>query len=125
MRFSRPIAALLGVLTLIPLVYLAVFLVFVVPKLSSVGRPGGITQPLFGQLTTLSFGLGTAVIGLSLALLAFFAAFAHRTTNVPSDKKGLWVAVLLFGNIIAMPVFWYIYVWRTRQGSNITAEPIS
>jgi hypothetical protein len=26
--------------------------------------------------------------------------------------KGLWVVLLLLGNLIAVPLYWYTFVWR-------------
>ncbi|NLG84554.1 MAG: hypothetical protein GX493_08130 [Firmicutes bacterium] len=35
-----------------------------------------------------------------------------NTDLVDKDKKALWAVVLFFGNIIAMPIYWYLYIWR-------------
>jgi hypothetical protein len=44
-------------------------------------------------------------------LIAFYILFLFKTDRVPQDKKALWAAVLLLGNMLAMPVFFFLYVW--------------
>jgi hypothetical protein len=43
---------------------------------------------------------------------------------VPNDKKALWAAVLFFGNMVALPVYWYLYIWR-EPPSAASAPPSS
>ena len=31
---------------------------------------------------------------------------------VPQDKKALWAVVIFMGNALAMPVYWYLYIWK-------------
>ena len=33
-------------------------------------------------------------------------------------KQALWAVVLLLGTVIAMPVYWYLYVWREAARTN-------
>jgi hypothetical protein len=35
-----------------------------------------------------------------------------RNDRVDKDKKVLWAVVLFMGNMIAMPIYWYLYIWR-------------
>ena len=32
--------------------------------------------------------------------------------------KALWAIVLFLGNIFAMPVYWYLYIWKGSQSEN-------
>lgn len=47
-----------------------------------------------------------------LVLIAIYIVFLFKTDRIPQDKKALWAAVLFLGNIFAMPVFWYLYIWK-------------
>jgi hypothetical protein len=67
------------------------------------------------------FRLGTAVVIECWLLVASYVIYVFKTRHVPSDKKALWAAVLFFGNIFAMPVFWFLYVWRPLQPSQDAA----
>jgi len=49
------------------------------------------------------------------ALLAFYIVHVFRTDRVPADKKALWAVVLFLGNVFAMPVYWWLYVWPKSE----------
>lgn len=46
------------------------------------------------------------------ALLVFYIRNVFKNDRVQKDKKALWAVVLFMGNMIAMPIYWYLYVWR-------------
>ena len=50
-----------------------------------------------------------------IALLVIYVAYLFKTDRVGQDKKALWAVVLLLGNIVAMPVFWYLYIWKKPE----------
>ena len=54
---------------------------------------------------------------LLVGLWVFYLIYLFRTRNIPKEKKGLWLAVLFFANILAMPFFWYVYVWRNSSSA--------
>jgi hypothetical protein len=35
-----------------------------------------------------------------------------RNDQVEKDKKVLWAVVIFMGNMIAMPIYWYLYIWK-------------
>ena len=48
-------------------------------------------------------------------LLRFEALFVER---VSQDKKVLWAIVLFMGHVIAMPIFFWLYIWPDpREGT--------
>jgi hypothetical protein len=49
---------------------------------------------------------------------ALFIVYAFRSPTVPPAKRGLWVAVIVFGNIVALPFFWFWYVWQPSRLSH-------
>ena len=49
---------------------------------------------------------------------ALFIVYALRSPTVPSGKRGLWVAVIIFGNIVALPFLWFWYIWEPSRVSN-------
>ncbi len=45
----------------------------------------------------------------------WFMCFCIRhllAQDIPVLFKGLWVVLLLLGSLVAMPMYWYIFVWR-------------
>ena len=45
-------------------------------------------------------------------LIAIYIIHLFKTASVAQDKKALWAVVLFMGNIFAMPVYWYLHVWK-------------
>lgn len=49
---------------------------------------------------------------LSFALIVFYVVYLFRTDRIAQEKKALWAVALFLGSFIAMPIFWYLYIWR-------------
>lgn len=116
MKLSRTTSAIIGVLTGLPLVYAFTFVTYLIPRLFFLGSSGERANPSYFELFRLTFALHGAMILLTLGLLTFYVVFVYRAEAVPVSRKPLWTIVLVLGSIIAMPVFWYLYLWR-RQSS--------
>ena len=104
---------LLGVITVCPLAYMFFFFVNIFGTIvtSSVsGSDFGMIIPF--EILFILHGL---TILLMFCLLAFYITFLFRTDKINNDKKTLWALVLFMGNILSMPVFWYLYLWRNTQ----------
>ena len=53
-----------------------------------------------------------------LVLLVIYIVHVFKTDSVPQDKKALWAVVLFLGNMLAMPVYWYLYIWKEHRQGN-------
>ena len=112
MTISKPVKLLVGALSVWPFIYVFLFFGFIATSFFWMGRTDG--QAGEGGIP-IAFGvlfaahLGTMV--LILGLLIFYVVHLFKTDRVPQEKKALWAAVLILGNMLAMPVFFYIYVW--------------
>ena len=62
-----------------------------------------------------------------LALTAFYVVNVFRNPRVAENQRALWAVVIFLGNVFAMPVYSYLYIWRapasatTRPTSSATA----
>ncbi|MEA2163857.1 MAG: hypothetical protein QOK37_1984 [Thermoanaerobaculia bacterium] len=52
---------------------------------------------------------------LMFGLTAFYIVYLFRTDRITQDKKALWAIVLFMGNMLAFPVFWYLYIWKEPE----------
>src|SRR2546430_2615182 len=74
-------------------------------------------EQFFQEFETI-FRIQMLVMALVLALMAFYIVHLFRTDRVPADKKALWAVVLFLGNLLAMPVYWYLYMWpKATEGA--------
>jgi hypothetical protein len=62
--------------------------------------------------------LVTSLVAFGWLITIGFIVFALVSSAVPKGKRGLWAAVLFFGNFVAMPFFWFWYVWKTNAPSH-------
>jgi cytosine/uracil/thiamine/allantoin permease len=93
----------MGVLTVLPLAYVAYFLLAV----AALALDASLPPP--------TIHLGVAHIcfsGLVVLLVPAYVIHLFRNNAVPTEKKPLWAVVLFCGSIVAMPVYWYLHMWR-------------
>jgi hypothetical protein len=72
----------------------------------------------FGFWAAMAFGF----ISAATSLVAFLVLVIDVFTNpaVDGDRRILWLLVLLFGNVLAFPAYWYVVWWRGSP-SGVTA----
>ncbi len=115
--------AALGVASLWP----ALFFFGIWPPLRGRLHPGigashaGAPPPEFALLAV---GLPVAVL-LTLGLLSLYLRNVNHNPRVPAGSKELCVALLYYGNIVALPVYWYLFLWcgEDTAGSAQAAAP--
>lgn len=68
----------------------------------------GAPPPAFILLFVLHFFTMAWMVGL----LIFYIINVFQTKAIRETMKILWTIVLIFGGPIAMPIYWYLYIWR-------------
>ena len=124
MRISKPIAVLVGVFTAWPFVYMIIFLAYFIS--GPFMRGGGPSTEPDGAFKSfqvlLAVHIGTMLI--MAALLVFYIVHVFKNPAIAGDKRALWAVVLFMGNVIAMPVYWFLYVWREPARSVVLPPPL-
>ena len=77
-------------------------------------QPQMIDETQFNMIFKLHLG----AMVLTCSLLLFYIVHLFRTEIVANDKKALWAVVLFFGNMIAMIVYWFLYIWPDKLKKN-------
>jgi hypothetical protein len=64
-----------------------------------------------------TFWIGYLIVGNLYVLLIFliFLIYLGRMKNIDNEKKWLWRGLMFFGHVIAIPIFWYFYIWKQRN----------
>lgn len=107
---TKPTKILLGLATLWPFFYMLLFFIFVFSSVLFLSSPGSESGEPIAFVTL--FVLHLITMFWSLALTVFYIVNVFRNERVDKDKKVLWAVVLFMGNMIAMPVYWYLYFWK-------------
>ncbi|HEY3306823.1 MAG TPA: hypothetical protein VGJ93_00060 [Desulfuromonadaceae bacterium] len=105
-------ALLLGGCTIWPIVYMVLFMGII---FSQVFMMGMMNQPPSGEMPTfmkIIFSLHFLTMVWMFVLIAIYIRHIFKTEAVPQEKKTLWAVVVFLGNIFAMPVYWYLYIWK-------------
>ncbi len=112
---------ILGIFTIWPLLYTATFLLFVFPKyflpfiLTGMNRYVTPANALPDSAFLIIIILHTLTIILSLILLFIYISNIFKNSRIPQEKKFLWTLILFFGNMITMPIYWYLYIWKDQN----------
>jgi len=107
---EKPGKVALGAATLWPFLYMVIFFGFIFSSilfLPGDGGPGGFPAA-FAVLFALHIFTMLLIMGLSI----FYIVDVFRNNRVDKDKKALWAVVIFLGNMIAMPIYWYLYIWK-------------
>ncbi|GAM09587.1 hypothetical protein OR1_01867 [Geobacter sp. OR-1] len=109
---NRSKALFLGACTVWPILYMVLFMgvMFSQVLLMEVGKhASSVEMPLIMKII---FPLHFLTMIWIFALIAVYIRHIFKTDAVPQDKKALWAVVLFLGNMVAMPVYWYLYIWK-------------
>jgi len=117
MRLNRPVAILVALLTLAPWGYFVFFFSYVMASFPTIPNAAEPPEQFLREFSTI-FQLHMIVMALIVALMAFYMVHLFRSDRVPADKKALWAVVLFLGNLLAMPVYWYLYMWPKANEVN-------
>jgi hypothetical protein len=111
---NRPVRLLLGALSVAPfLIMVSVFGSALVSAIA--GRGSGLladdSDAGFFLFLTMTVGLGL----FSVALVGYYVFFIFCSERVRAEDKALWAIVLFMGNVIGIPIFWFVYFWRDAE----------
>ena len=112
---STIMKVVLGAASVWPLIYIATFMLMFVFLV----RPGGgFAQGAdpFRWLFTAHFFTMFVII----ALLVFYIRDVFQNSALPDAKRSLWAIVLFLGSPIAMPVYWWYYIWLSSTPNGKT-----
>lgn len=113
---SRTTTILLGILTVWPFLYFLLFIGVLFFGFASTSITA-LDRPSF-DIFRLIMPLHLLTMLLMFTLTAVYIIHAFRTDRIAEDKRVLWVVVLFLGNMMAFPIYWYLYLWRRGETSS-------
>jgi hypothetical protein len=95
--------------SLLPFLYAAFFLYFFIGTFVKItnNQPENIDL-MFYIIIPIHLGIMIEII----VLLIIYIKNVFKNTNIEESKRALWAIVLFFSNMIAMPIYWYINIWK-------------
>ena len=114
---SKLIRGSLGIIVILPGTYLTFFTIGMLYSLLLnfvvEGPPVGFFfhhRQLFGKLFLIAL---VSTAGVVLASMVHIGV----SNQLNAEAKGIWLLVLLMGNILVLPVYWYFNIWRPSSAS--------
>jgi hypothetical protein len=115
MPARRLVAVVLGLLTLAPwcwFLYLAIEVrPWLLPKTTAPTPPPSLAPELLGDVL-----VHLLMAALIVVLTVFYFIHLFFARRGPRETRLLWAVALLFGNVLAMTLYWYLHVWREGEG---------
>src|SRR3954470_3519267 len=111
MRIKKPLAIVIGLVTLWPLVYFCLFLVFFVYMALTIFQHAPHYQPdprIFSYIVIPHVG----TMFLSIALATFYIVHVFKNAALKDERRALWAVVLFMGLPLSAPVYWWMFIWR-------------
>lgn len=111
MTLSARTKAIVGILTVWPIIYMACFVAFMfISVLTDL-----FSEDFVFDAFDLIFAIHLLTILEIFGLIAFYIVYIFKSDRVAADKKALWAVVIFLGHAIAMPVFFYLYICRKPE----------
>lgn len=110
---------LLLFVTLYPIVYLIYFITAIMNMMMTLDDPasvGGVFPMLFMMHLI-------AMVGV-IALITFYIVHAVRNRALANETRIIWVLLIFLGNMIAMPIYWYLYIWKPQEKKETYMKPM-
>ena len=116
MRIGKPLAVVIGLFTIWPIIYILLFLAFFVFMAFTIFQHAPQLQPDPGFFPYIVIPhVGTML--LMFALAAFYIVHVFKNPALKDDRRVLWAVVLFMGLPFSAPVYWWLFIWRPARGN--------
>lgn len=117
-QMTRKKAMIIGGITLWPVVFMILltgFMFFQILVMDTGNKPP--TEEMFFLMKIIMPLIAVTVI-LVFVQIALYIRHICRTGAIQQDNKALWIFAILCGGMIAMPVYWYLYIWKKTESES-------
>jgi hypothetical protein len=115
---SKGAKILIAAATAWPILYMFIFIVLIVSAVFLSESQGEASW-----LWALIMPLHLLTMLLIFGLTAFYIVNVFRNKRIKSDMKALWAIVIFMGSIFAMPVYWYLFIWKETPADPPASPP--
>ena len=126
MDLNRSSKIVLGILTLLPLLFAISLMGFIVINFLSVffSREPVMPMMLFSYLSYVLPYVFPIVL-LSLGLFVFYIVHIVQNSFLDTEKRILWITVVFFTHAVAIPIYWYIHIWKNKPAKENKADELT
>lgn len=114
MRKSQKI--ILCIATILPIIMYFLFVIMVVINALGMASWGVVPFERSPETYLLKFFIGYFTFILwYIALLIIYIMHIIKNRRLDGEKKALWAVVVFLGSVIAMIVYWVLYIWKLEE----------
>jgi len=126
MNLNKSAKIVLGILTFLPLLFLISTLGFFVFNFFSVffSQEPEMPMMLFSYLSYVLPYLFLMIL-LALGLFVFYIVHIIRNSSLDTEKRILWIVVVFFAHGVALPIYWYIHIWKNNAAKATKTDQIT
>ncbi len=108
---------LLGILTIYPIVYTMFFFIIIFSSFFNMfnNYNGGMLFLVFPVILIMHLLTIIDIMGLTI----YYILHAVKNESLEQDMRIVWIVLILLGNMIAMPIYWYLNIWREDNNSEV------
>ncbi len=94
--------------------YFFVFMLFILIQISvASGSPNQDPSPFVAGFAVI-FILHVLTMIDMVGMLIYYVLLAMKNQILSQDMRLVWALLIFVGNIIAMPIYWYLYIWKEQ-----------
>lgn len=112
MKLGKAQKILLGIASGWPVVYIFLFFALIFGMIVLLPGGGGELDPIFRDGFAVLMVVHMLTIVLSLGLTVLYIVHVVKNTRLDGNMRIIWILLLLFGGMIAGPVYWYLQIWK-------------
>ena len=105
----------LGFFTFWPILYIFIFLGFIITAVAIAATHSHDNMSKNMSLFFLIFPLHIFTMLEIMGMMIYYVIDAMKRQKLPPDRRTLWVVLLILGNMIAMPFYWYFFILKERD----------
>jgi hypothetical protein len=119
MQLSKSAKIVIGTFTFLPFMLLLGSFAFLAYQIISMLFAEKPMMPLLllsylGYVIPYLFAFFILYVGLGI----FYLVHILQNHSIDTEKRILWIVVLITLNGISMPIYWYVHLWKKKSESN-------
>ena len=118
---SRSSKIILGVVTLLPFVFFAMYISVFFGFLREMMYHRSSPEDVFFHFAPALVYIGLVVVS-KIGLLIYYLIHAVNNKKVDSTERIAWVLIFIFVGLVGFPIYWYLRIWRYDAGLRPTVQ---
>jgi len=116
LKMSNMKTTILGIFTVLPILFFIISYPFFTDFIRSI-ESEAYTSDQDVATFFLMASMVLMVLILIFVLMRIYKKDVAKNPNIEESKRPLWVTLIFFGNLLTMPVYWYLYIWKHRESN--------